>query len=244
MSYGFSFNGTHSDDFNIIMTSRNRQTLPTPNDTYSQIPGRHGSFLFSGNFSDRVIEVDCSVVADSLIDLRSKMRDIANWLYNEERRELIFDDEDDKYYLGKLEASIDPEQITSRVAQFTLQFRCEPFAYGGEQQASFVSDAITVTNPGTFEALPTFKATFTASASELKFIYGGKYIRVVYGFEAGDLLEINCSTCSIFINGSRAIAKLDWQNSEFFSLPPGVNSLSITPTGVCNASTTFNPRWL
>lgn len=239
----FIFNGISSDSFDIIVKDIKRPLLPNQNDSYLQIPGRHGSYLFPREMADRIIEIDCALSKTSLADLRNSIRDIAAWLYTEEQQPLSFSDESDKYYLAKLDGAIDVEQIIA-IGQFTLCFRCEPLAYGAEVQADFVSDQATITNPGTFEALPIFNATFTAIASEWKVTLGTKYVRVVHSFQIGDTMEVNCATGAVLINGSRALDKLDWQNSEFFALPPGENTLTITPAGVCTATIRFRPRWL
>ncbi len=241
---GFTFNGTHSSTYGIVMKSINRQVLPTSNDTYLQIPGRHGSYLFSGELTDRIIEIECGLTKSTLENLRSGMRDIAAWLYTTDRESLVFDDEPTKTYRAKVEGQIDLEQMFV-LGKFTLQFRCEPLAYGAVQTVNFVSDTATVNNTGTFETPPRFSATITiTSATTLKVILGTSYIKVDHTFAISDALTIDCGTGSILINGSRAISYLDWQNSEFFNLAVGSNILTISPSGTCSAAVTFSPRWL
>lgn len=226
------------------MRSRNRQLLPEPNDKYMQVPGRQGSILFPGGLADRRIEIDCAFRGNKLPDLRIRAREIATWLYTETREILSFDDESEKYYRGKLAQAIDFEHLAV-MGQFSLIFVCEPLAYGAEVLASFINDTATVNNQGTFESYPVFTVTFTAAAAEWKVTDpGSNYIRVVHAFQPGDVLEVNTATGAILINGTRAMDKLDWQNSEFFPLPPGENTLTITPAGVCTATIRFNPRWL
>jgi len=243
MGYGFSFNGRHCSEFGLAVKSKNRQLLPTSNDIYVDIPGRHGSFHFPGELQDRIIELECAFVGTSRENLREKARQIAAWLYTKERAILSFDDEPGRYYMAKLDGAIDPEQL-SVLATFSLSFRCEPLAYGAEVEADFASDQATINNPGSFEALPSFTVTFTSSANEWRVALGAKYVRVIHNFQAGDVLEISNATGLVLINGARALDKLDWQYSEFFTLLPGVNTLSISPTGVCTAQISFVPRWL
>lgn len=238
----FTFNGLRSDNLGIKVIDVRRPVLPGMNDSYLQIPGRHGSYHFPRELADRAIEIDCVLVKSGLEELRNAIRAIAAWLYANERKPLSFSDED-KYYLAKLDGAINVEQIMA-IGQFTLTFRCEPLAYGAEQQASFTDDTVTVTNEGTFEALPVFEAVFTAAASEWKVTLGTKYVRVVHDFQVGDTLEVNCAAGTVFINGGKALDKLEWQNSEFFALLPGENTLAITPVGICTATVRFNPRWL
>lgn len=243
MSYGFYFNGVHSSAFGIIMRSRNRQALPLGNDHYNQIPGREGSYLFARELSDRYITISCVLIEASLTALRLKTRQIAAWLYTIERVQLVFDDELDRYYIAKLDGAIDLEQVVA-TGKFDLRFRCEPLAYGGEQEVFFSADSAVVNNAGTYEAMPLFRLKSIATASEIKIILGSKYIRIVREFEIDDELEINCSTGAVLINGYRAMADLDWQNSEFITLPVGEIVLTVLPAGVYKGTVSWKPRWL
>lgn len=241
---GITFNSVNSSVHGLIVKAIRRQILPENGDTYIQISGRNGSYLFPGKLKDYIAEVDCVLSQSSYEDLQLKIHDIAAWLHTTERESLIFGDEPGKYYMAKQEGAIDPEQIAT-LETFTVRFRYEPGAYGAEVQASFAADAVTVTNTGTHEALPVFNATFTAVATEWKVTLGTKYVRVVHNFVIGDTLEVNCVTGAVLINGARAMDKLDWQNSDLeLTLSPGENTLSILPVSVCTAIITFNPRWL
>ena len=225
------------------MRSKNRQLLPEPNDRYVQVPGRQGSVLFPRELADRRIDIDCAFVEPSLADIRTKARDIAAWLNVTDRASLSFDDEPGKSYKGKLASAIDLDHA-GRLGQFSLTFICEPLAYGEQATASFVSDSVTVTNAGTFSAPAIIEATFTGAATEFKVTLGTKYVRVVHDFVLNDTLKIDTGTGAVLINGTRAMDKLDWQNSRFFDLPVGESTLSITPTGKCTASVKYTPRWL
>ncbi len=225
------------------MRSKNRQLLPYPNDSYVQVPGRQGSILFPRELADRHIELDCAFVGSSLADIRTKARDIAAWLHTDDRANLSFDDETGKTYKGKLSSAVDFDHI-GRMGQFGLSFICEPLAYGTEATANFVSDAVTVSNAGTRPAPAIIEATFTSAATEFKVTLGTKYVKVAHIFAATNTLKIDTGTGAILINGTGAMDKLDWQNSIFFDLAVGANTLSITPTGKCTATVKHTPRWL
>lgn len=225
------------------MRSKNRQLLPYPNDYYVQVPGRQGSILFPRELADRRIELDCAFVEPSLADIRTKARDIAAWLYTDDRANLSFDDETGKTYKGKLASAVDFDHI-GKMGQFSLSFVCEPLAYGEQVTANFASDSATVNNAGTFPTPAIIEATFTGAATEFKVTLGTKYVRVVHDFVLNDTLKIDTGTGAILLNGSRAMDKLDWQNSIFFELAVGNNTLSITPSGKCTATVKHTPRWL
>jgi len=225
------------------MRSKNRQLLPEPNDRYVQVPGRQGAILFPRELGDRHIDIDCAFVEKNLSDLRVRVREIAAWLHTTDRAMLSFDDEPGKYYRGKLLLSVDFSHL-STMGEFSLTFVCEPLAYGNQVTNSFTNDAVTVANTGTVSAMPIIEATFTDTATEFKVTKGTEFIKVVHAFKLNDVLKIDTGTGAILINGQRAMDKLDWQNSRFFSLAVGANTLSITPTGKCTATVKHVPRWL
>lgn len=239
-----TFKGISSSTYDLGVKITSWSMVPASSDSYVDIPGRHGSYHFPGKRQDLLIGLECAFLGSSREDMYSKALGIGAWLYSEARDILSFDVLPGKYFIGKPDGEIDLEPAFI-LGKFPITFRCEPFAYGAEQQASFAADTVTVTNSGTFEALPIFTATFTAVAAEWKVTLGTKYVRVVRDFIIGDVLEVNCATGAVLVNGSRAMDDLDWQNSEFesFVLASGGNTLTITPAGVCTAQITFNPRW-
>ena len=241
---GFTFNGVHCSTHGVVMRSKNRQLLPETNDSYVQVPGRQGSILFPRELADRRIDIDCAFVGSSMADIRTKARDIAAWLNVTDRAILSFNDEPDRYYRGKLATQVDFEHLAT-MGQFSLTFRCEPLAYGAEVTADFVNDVVTIDNQGTFESQPVFTSTFTAASAEWKGTGpGDNYIRVVHIFKSGDTLEVNAATGAILINDTRALDKLDWQNSRWFPLRVGESTFTVVPGGVCNTRVSWIPRYL
>lgn len=239
---GVTFNGVHSSTFGLGAKVK-RPLLPGNSDNYISPPGRAGSILYPGKPKDRFIPVDFGFMPGSKALFRAKVWEIAAWLYTDEREVLTIDDEPGKYYIGKIEDQIDLEQAFV-LGKFSVVFRCEPFAYGEQATSTFVGDAATVTNAGTRPTPAIIEATFTGAASEFKVLLGTEYVRVVDSFVLNDTLKIDTGTGAVLINGSRAMDKLDWQNSIFFELATGNNTLSITPSGICAATVKYTPRWL
>lgn len=239
---GITFNSKHSSIFGLGAKVK-RPLLPGNSDNYISPPGRSGSILFPGKPRDRFIPVDFGFMPASKALFRAKVWEIAAWLYTDEREVLTIDDEPGKYYIGKIEDQIDLEQAFV-LGKFSVVFRCEPFAYGEQATSTFVSDSVTVTNAGTRPTPAIIEATFTGAASEFKVTLGTKYVRVVDSFVLNDTLKIDTGTGAVLINGTRAMDKLDWQNSVFFELAVGNNTLSITPTGRCTATVKHTPRWV
>jgi predicted phage tail component-like protein len=123
-----TFNGISSNAYRLIMRSVNRQALPATLDKYLTIDGVDGSYLFPGSLQDRFIEVEFGFIFGPLTELRAKARSVAAWLKTATRSNLIFSDEPDVYYSGKVENAIDwPQAIAS--CKFTVRFRCLPYAF-------------------------------------------------------------------------------------------------------------------
>lgn len=248
-NYGFTLGTKTAKELGIVMlSSSKRPILPQTVDRILTIPGRCGAYDFGAELGPRLFELECALIANTQAELQQACRNLAAHLMDETGRprlhQLRFDVEPDKYYNVRYAGSLPVERIAS-LGRFTLPLIAyDPFAYGDEQQATFFNDSITVTNAGTTETYPRFSVTFTAAASEWKVTLGMKFVRVVRGFAAGDTLDVNCATGAIAVNGTPNISYLDWMNSEFFSLLPGDNTLTVTPSGVCDTTIIWNPRWL
>lgn len=90
------------------------------------IPGRSGAYDFGARWYD---ERTLRLVCDSMRGLsRQDMRELSALLSR--KGNIILWDEPDKYYVGRL---YNPEQlknIAQGMYEFTLNFICDPFAYG------------------------------------------------------------------------------------------------------------------
>ena len=126
---GFEYNGTHSyDAYGIYIKSSNRSILPALRKREIMISGKHGTYDFGENtYDNRIVSVDIAYIRDTLNDLRLHARDIAAWLSQTSYKELIFDDEPDKYYLAKIYNDIGLETLYT-LGEATIQFECQPFA--------------------------------------------------------------------------------------------------------------------
>lgn len=156
---GMSINSVHSSGYPLLVRSVQRPILPTVRQQYETIPGRDGSYDYSdGTLEDAIILADCSLITESIINLRSAVRSIAQWIFaGGSKVRVKFDDEPAVYYSGRIANQIDPEQIAT-IGEFTLQFRCDPFAYSTETiiEETFSSSPyeVTVTSQGSVGSPP------------------------------------------------------------------------------------------
>lgn len=156
MALGFRYNGIHSDTYSLVMKSIDRPLLPPLRKRDLTIPGRHGSYDFSGNtYDNRILSMEISYLGNSISALRSRAREISAWLSQTENKQLIFDDEPEKYYLAKIYDAISFENLFL-IGKTTLGFECQPFAYStseSNQTFNITADGqeITIVNSGSVE---------------------------------------------------------------------------------------------
>lgn len=149
MLTAFTFNGKHSSDFGIIVTSRNIPMISEARTDTEKIPQKDGSYDFSdGTYGDKTIEIECEFMSEEVNQFRSKARQIASWLITRNKARLIFDDESDIYYNVRIINQIDVEQIAS-IGIFMIQFKSDPFAYSNVQQTK--QEILNTSSPATVE---------------------------------------------------------------------------------------------
>lgn len=261
MPLGFKFKGQRCQDFGIIMRSKNRPILPAVRQQYEEIQGKHGSIDFSDDtLDDKIIEVDCTFIERSIPDLRNKARQIAAWLYG--KGELVFDDEPDLYYVGRLVNQIDLEQMVC-LGRFTLQFRCHPLAQAVEFVADIYLDSditlyrnlrldgdyysFTVTSPTTVEVnnwgtAPVIDLVIkvTGSFTNLTLATGGKTLLYNEALQS-KTLTIDCGKYQAHIDG---VSKLNKISGDFLELASGINQITISGTGLnCTVSFVFKTEF-
>jgi len=167
---GFTFNGIHSSVYSIVAKSTNRSLFPAQRKRELDIAGRHGTIDFEDNkYENRIVEVAIKYIGNSYTELRSRARNIAAWLSQNERKQLIFDDETGKYYMARLYNSSALETLFL-VGQATLQFECEPFAYSTSETEENVSittsgQSFAVTSSGTIETPQVITITNTSGGT-------------------------------------------------------------------------------
>jgi predicted phage tail component-like protein len=126
---GLTFNEKHSyNDFGLIMKSDNRNARPSLVKREIEIDGKDGTWNFGSNrYTNRQIQVTFYYPSTNRVDLRVKMRKIAQWLNCKTASMLIFDDEIDKEYIAMVYDEINIEEIGND-AKFTVTFDCQPIA--------------------------------------------------------------------------------------------------------------------
>lgn len=169
-SYGLTFNGTHSNEYGLVMRSENRQLLAAYSKASVKIPGRRGMKNVPNSYDNKFLTIEFGFEYESLEELQALKRKLAKWLSVE--GDLVFDDEPDKHYRGRIYNQTDFDQDYA-VAGFTVVFEVEPLAYG---QAVKIYDNFTeddhetlITYGGTEEASNVITVKNTGNANIVGF---------------------------------------------------------------------------
>lgn len=240
----FRFAGIPSSQYHVKMLKSPILVLPGTRDKILTIPGRHGTIRMPHDWQERTIRIECWLAASSMQELHDKLDTLRAWLGQGQQR-LTLGYMPDRYYIATFAGGALEAEIKAHQGLFSLEFVCaDPFLYNSLESEFNFTNSTNVTNAGTHPCDPVFRFTFTAAAAELRITLAGRQIRIVHNFQIGNVLDVNCVTGGVLIAGARAMDKLDWQNSEFFSLVPGSNLITLTPINVCSANVRYRERWL
>lgn len=256
---GIRFKNKHSNDFKVCIKTENNPLLPKKRFSEETVLGRDGSYKFENNYNDKVISIRCILLEKDLFLRRQKMREIANWLSGE--GELIFDYEPDKFYKAKVFNQID-NSIQYSADEFTVTFNVYPIAYSTyinehvtlDDDIILYSDLLlsqlqnhfevssdfhgTITNIGTYEALPIIEIDGTAT--NIVIGVGDRQFGISNVTQKTYVDCDNMICYTVDVQGKK-INKLKDFSGEFIELKSGVNNLSIEGSNL-NVDVFFNFR--
>lgn len=174
----FSYNGVSYANKIIVNEIRGRGVAPSTVSTV-KIPGRVGVRPMKKEFLERIIEIDFTVVGNSLDDLRTRVNEISVLTSMDEPAKLVFSDESDKFYYAIPMADGALEEIIT-YGMGTMQFFCgDPLKYKEELvEFPFSNGRALAVNNGTWTAEPVFELTATKSVTHVDVFTDKEYMRV------------------------------------------------------------------
>lgn len=262
MIYGCTINGIHSSTLDLYLKSKSRPILPAIPDTYTQVAGRAGSYLTQQQAADRIIQVQFTSNNADLPSMRVSNRKIAAWLHTKERVRIIFDDEPDKFYYGKVDGVVDFEQFAAS-GVLMVTFRCQPFAAmvistGADltwEAANLpwctaipwaMVDAYRFTATGAtsfaFTHLGTQELSYQSpKGSQSKIIITGSWTTLSlelngktldYTASGAGTLIIDSANMEVTLDNVNKLDELEGDIDSFLTIEPGENTIEITGTGL------------
>jgi predicted phage tail component-like protein len=173
-----------------------RGLLGARRDTYQEIPGRAGSWLFPDKPGDRSVVLTVNIESATFAARRAAVNALAGWADSAAAARLIIDDEPDRYWLAKLS---DPGETAEWLlaADTAVDFHTGPYAWATAISSTTWAavDVVpqTVTLPDTVDAQPVLELTADAATSIGSFTLtvNGQALTVNYSTPAGAKLTIN-----------------------------------------------------
>ncbi|KMY63338.1 Phage protein [Geobacillus stearothermophilus] len=243
MLKGFSFNGKHTREMNILVTGLKIPLVSNMKDTYESVPGRDGNILFPGWLDDKRMECTLGVRC-ARSERIAKLREVARWLYTKERKQLIFDDSPDVYYMAKVSGQVDVEHLQG-ISLVKVAFQAEPFAYSVNKtsvskQITASDKQITLVNNGTYDVFPVIKVS-NANTNSLSLALGNDKLNISNALQTSDILTIDCDEMTVLLNDTNI---LDKTTGTFLTLRPGTNVMTIEAQNTLNVSVEWRERFL
>ena len=139
--------------------------LPSIRPRKIEIPLRHGQYDYGAKYySERSLVMKCFTANNcSDTEARSFVREIAYAL--SKKNKIRVWNEPDRYYIGRVEKEISLEQKRDVGNVFTIEFTCDPFAYGNTVSKNFVNNEITADYSGTASTPTIIEITNTGSTN-------------------------------------------------------------------------------
>jgi predicted phage tail component-like protein len=150
-----------------LVTRVRRGLLGTRRDTYQEVPGRAGSWLFPEQPGDRTVSVSVHLLGANFAARRAAVINLADWADAPASAPLVVDDEPDRYWDAKLTGPGDPNEWLETAAA-DLDFRAGPYAWGTTVSAETWTATDAVGHvwivPDEVDALPVVEITAGASS--------------------------------------------------------------------------------
>ena len=169
-----TFNGVTETSFGLTVKNLRKTVLPPIENRIIRKTASDGSFEFGSFFGNRVIEITFQdKKSTTRKELYRNMLQIAKWLYPSDKasKQLYITDggcecgEDGLYYMAKLDANTNLEEILN-YGSFTAQFMCyDPFKFGSQNNFAIANGGATtqITNIGTAPSRGIVEVTFSSS---------------------------------------------------------------------------------
>jgi predicted phage tail component-like protein len=223
-----------------------RGLLGARRDTWQEVPGRAGAWVYPEKPGDRSIAIPVNIAAAGYAARRAAVNALAAWADSPGLAPLIIDDEPDRYWDAKLTGPADPAEWLL-TADAELAFRVGPYSWALDPSTDTWSAADgaphTVTLPDEVEAQPVLELTaggaaipsFTLTVNGNVFQYGtnlgaGAQLTIngiAYMVTTG--ANIDTALVGAFDPADVSMATVD---GVFPLLAPGANTVTLdTPAG-------------
>ena len=207
-----SLGGTNLSTYGFETQKTPKDLMPPISERMIDIPKFNGDILSSMKFNKHKLPCIGTLTGTSYDDLKTKIETLSAFLYNEETRELIFNNQSDRYYNVMVRDKIAIAQKNIVKAAMLIVFTADdPLAYDNtattDTQADFDTndDSYTVANAGHTYAYPVITITFNQAQTHIYVnndTVSNSRFDISKSFETNDELEIDCKNGTVKLNGN------------------------------------------
>lgn len=225
----FTFNGTSSSDFGLVVSNVAVYGSPARVVEKIQIPYRNGDLLIdSGAYNNYIVTYDVAIITN----VQQNMRDIADWLLNTSGYcELSDDYNPDTFWMASYYNQLEYTMTAlNRYGSATIAFDCKPQRYlkTGQSATAFTANG-TISNPTNMASRPIIKVTGNGTS-----VVNGTSITT--SGNSGVTIVIDCERMQCYTGSTNKSDKVTMD--DYPTLAPGSNSITVGHSKV-----EITPRW-
>lgn len=244
---GFTFGEDASSSLSLIVIDKEIPLMPEIEDQGEELPGLDGGYDFGIRYKPKIIPVKVRLLNSiSKLDYKNKLRSLASKLNPRlGTKALIFDDEPDKMYFGRLSDTFSPLRMGLISDEFTLSFICyDPFTYSVAEKDLSGATQITAVQSGSHVSRPLLIITKDAGGAKIRNTRNdGTTEEIVFSSDSpAGVYEIDCKEQTSTIDGDGAYQFLD--EERYFTLQEGSNVVSRVSGAVTNMRLIYRDTWL
>lgn len=246
---GFIFNDIASSSMGLKARLTSWQVCGKLRNFTTTVPGKYGVADFGADFDYRDIKVQCNIYPKySFTSLVSALDDVAAWLDPVQGlRQLVLDDVPDRYFMARLNDTVDCERLIRSAGSFELKFFCpDPFGYAITDETFSITEegTHTVTRTiGNIESLPIYRiegVLTSGSANYISITTNGSELKIVNAtLSEGEILVVDTDKMTAYVvneNGETLRNGLPYlEELNFPTLAVGDNTVTVE---VSNATLT------
>jgi phage-related protein len=224
-----------------VAVTRYATLLPPKRNNSVSIDGRDGVWDFGGNsYEQRPLKVTIGFEETSIAAVRAKIRVLAGIFSS--AVSIAFSDEPNIAYQNCRIYSAPDLNDYELGMELDLKFDCDPYLLGPSVSGSVGSDQ-DYGSP--FDIFPVVTVTMTSSATSLMvgLLSSGETVQIVDSLAADDELVFDMGKGKVTKNGANRMAYVALA-SRFFSVPKGIQRITVQSDGTFTTTMTYNKRYL
>jgi predicted phage tail component-like protein len=201
---------------------------------------KNGGRFLRKRLPPRPLTIKYQLVASTSEAFRESFNQL-NFLMSQDESQLIFEDEDDKYFTGTLASTEKVPPGTNNIIGEMGIICANPYKNGVERVVETELDFI---NEGNVSAPCAVRVVFRSSTQgfRIKHVQQEKETRLTWSFAGGDILEIDMNKRLITINGLVRMTAFDFRSQMFYvSVAQNTLEASVPDSWI---ETSYRPRWL